>query len=245
MPGVSDEGSEGVSLETELVEDLVAANRILAQHGVLDGYGHVSVRSKRDPGRYLMSRAVAPESVTADMVMELDMDSRPVDPNETDIYLERFIHGEIYRMHAQVGAVVHSHSPSVIPFGATATPMRPIWHMCSFIGEGVPLYEVREKFGDTDMLIRNPQMGRSLAEVLSNKPAALMRGHGAVVVAAELPLAVGRAVYLEWNAKLQSQAMLMSGGRSINYLTDGEVKARSTRDFERSWELWRKQALGR
>ncbi len=228
----------------ELVEDLVAANRVLAKQGVLDGYGHVSVRSRRDSARYLMSRSVAPESVTADIIIELDLDSNPVDKRETQIYLERFIHGEIYKRRPEVNAVVHSHSPSVIPFGAACIPMRPIWHMCSFIGEGIPLYEIREAGGTTDMLIRNPQLGRSLAQVLGDKPAALMRGHGAVVVATTLPVAVGRAVYLEWNAKLQAQTMLLAGhSGTINYLDDGEVAARATRDFERAWKLWRKQAL--
>lgn len=231
--------------EFSLIEDLVAANRTLAHQGVLDGYGHVSVRSQRDPNRYLMSRSVAPESVTADIIIELDLNSNPVDKTETQIYLERFIHGEIYKLRPDVNAVVHSHSPSVIPFGAASIPMRPIWHMCSFIGEGVPLYEIRDEAGTTDMLIRNSQLGRSLAQVLADKPAALMRGHGAVVVASSLPIAVGRAVYLEWNAKLQAQTMLLVGPTGkINYLNDGEVKARAPRDFERSWELWRKQALG-
>ncbi len=219
-------------LDFELVEDLVAANRILAQHGVLDGYGHVSVRSQRDHNRYLMSRSVAPESVTADIIIELDLDSNPVDKAETEIYLERFIHGEIYKLRPDVNAVVHSHSPSVIPFGAASIQLRPIWHMCSFIGEGVPLYEIREAGGTTDMLIRNPQLGRSLAQVLAGKPAALMRGHGAVVVAASLPLAVGRSVYLEWNAKLQAQTMLLVGSNgTINYLNDGEVAAPAPTGF--------------
>lgn len=230
--------------QADLVQDLVAANRILARQGVLDGYGHVSVRSRLDPGRYLMSRSVAPESVTEDLIIELDLDSNPIDQREKDIYTERFIHGEIYKLRRDVSAVVHSHSPSVIPFGAANIQMRPIWHMCSFIGEGVPLYEIRDAAGDTDMLIRTPQLGRSLGEVLADKPAALMRGHGAVVVAPSLPLAVGRAVYLEWNAKLQAQAMLLAQpGGTVNYLTGGEVKARASRDFYRSWDLWRKQAL--
>lgn len=231
-------------LESDLVEDLVAANRTLARQGVLDGYGHVSVRSQRDRNRYLISRSVAPESVTADMIIELDLDSHPVDQGETKLYLERFIHGEIYKRRPDVNAVVHSHSPSVIPFGAGAIPMRPIWHMCSFIGEGVPLFEIREAGGITDLQVVNPQLGRSLAQVLADKPAALMRGHGAVVVGSSLPLAVGRSVYLEWNAKLQAQTMLLVGpsGR-INYLNEGEVQARQSKDFERAWKLWRAQAL--
>jgi HCOMODA/2-hydroxy-3-carboxy-muconic semialdehyde decarboxylase len=230
--------------EFDLVEDLVAANRTLARHGVLDAYGHVSVRSQRDRSRYLISRSVAPESVTADRIIELDLDSNPVDKRETSLYLERFIHGEIYKRRADVNAVVHSHSPSVIPFGAAAIPMRPIWHMCSFIGQGVPLYEIREAGGITDLQVVNPQLGRSLAQLLSDKPAALMRGHGAVVVGSSLPLAVGRSVYLEWNAKLQAQTMLLAGPNgTINYLNDGEVKARESKDFERAWKLWREQAL--
>ena len=230
--------------EADLVEDLVAANRILARQGVLDAYGHVTVRSQRDPGRYLMSRPMAPATVAADSIIEFDLDSNALDKRETRLCAERFIHGEIYKARPDVNAVVHSHSPSLIPFGAAGIALRPVWHMCSFIGEGVPLYEIREAGGTTDLLVKNPQLGRSLAQVLSNKPAALMRGHGAVVVAAELPLAVGRAVYLEWNARLQAQTMLLAGpGGTVNYLNDGEVAARASRDFQRAWKLWRKEAM--
>src|SRR5713101_4425213 len=148
----------------QLIEDLVAANRILADQGVLDGYGHVSARHDRDPARFLMSRSLAPELVTAADIMEYDSASEPVDPRGRSSYLERFIHGEIYRVRPDVQAVVHSHSPSVIPFGVTGVPLRPLFHMSAFLGGGVPVFEIRTAGGMTDMLVRNPALGRALAQ---------------------------------------------------------------------------------
>src|SRR2546425_4034152 len=166
----------------KLVEDLVAANRILVDQGVLDAYGHVSVRHDRDPSRYLMSRSLAPELVTAADVMEYDLESVPVEPRGRSLYLERFIHGAIYKLRPDVLAVVHHHSPSVIPFGVTTAPLRPLYHMSAFLGDGVPVFDIKTAAGEsTDMLIRNPALGRALAQTLAAKPVALMRGHGAVV----------------------------------------------------------------
>src|SRR3981081_4573987 len=150
----------------QLIEDLVAANRILADQNVLDGYGHVSARHDRDPARFLMSRSLAPELVTAPDIMEYDQDSEPVDPRGRSSYLERFIHGEIYRARPDVQAVVHSHSPSVIPFGVTGTPLQPVFHMSGFLAEGSALFEIREVAGDTDMLISNGSLGVALAAAL-------------------------------------------------------------------------------
>ena len=230
-----------------LLDDLVAANRILAEHGVVDGYGHVSVRVPGRSDRYLLSRSLAPASVTAADIMEYDLDSNPIGGDTRAMYSERFIHGEIYRLRPDVQAVVHNHSPSVIPFGVTAVPLKPIYHMCGFVGEGVPIFEIRDTAGPaTDMLIRSRPLGRALAEVLGIKPAALMRGHGAVVVATSLPLVVGRSIYLEMNARLQMQAMQIAGPSGhINYLEPDEAKAAASfNDYARSWELWRRQALG-
>ncbi len=227
-----------------LIEDLVAANRILADQGVVDGYGHVSVRLDRDPGRYLLARSLAPELVTAADIMEFDLDSRPVDGRGRAMYLERFIHGEIYKVRPDVTAIVHHHSPSVIPFTISTVPLRPLYHMSSFVGEGVPIFEIRAAGGMTDMLISDPDLGRALAKTLGGHPAALLRGHGSVVVGPTLPLAVGRSIYMEINAKLQIQAMALPGG--LTYLDPEEVrKVEARQDYARSWDLWRRKALAK
>jgi HCOMODA/2-hydroxy-3-carboxy-muconic semialdehyde decarboxylase len=224
---------------------LVCAYRILADHGVIDGYGHVSVRSDRDPNRYFISRSLAPELVTEADIMEFDLDSNPIEQLGRAMYLERFIHGEIYKARPEVKAVVHNHSPSVIPFGVTTVTLRPIYHMASFVGEGVPTFEIRDAQQATDLLVSSPYLGQALAKTLGNKPAALMRGHGAVTVGQNLTRAVGRSVYLEMCARLQMQAMAIAGpGGKITYLDDGEVRASAPRqDYERAWNLWRSKAL--
>jgi ribulose-5-phosphate 4-epimerase/fuculose-1-phosphate aldolase len=220
-----------------LVDELVLANRILANEGVLDGYGHVSVRSPVNPRRFLLARAGAPALVTAGDVLEYDLDSNPVTNPSATGYIERFIHGEIYKARPDVMAVVHCHCPDVIPFAATSVPMRPIYHMGAFIGEGVPVFEIRQIAGTTDMLIRTPDLGRALARTLGEKSAVLMRGHGATVAAASLHLVAGRAYYLNMNARLQQQAMLLSGDK-VTFLDPEEAK-KATQDYERSWEFWR------
>jgi len=230
--------------DSKLIEDLVAANRILVDQGVLDGYGHVSVRHDRDPNRYLMSRSIAPELVTVADVMEYDLDSVPVDPRGRATYLERFIHGEIYKVRPDVKAVVHNHSPSVIPFGATGAPLRPLYHMSAFLSGGVPVFDIRAATGQmTDMLVRDPALGRALAQSLGDRPVALMRGHGAVVVGQDLRATVYTAVYLELNARLQMQAEAMG---KVKFLTKGEaekVAATTTpANVNRAWENWCRKA---
>ncbi len=233
--------------DPKLVEDLVAANRILVDQGVLDGYGHVSVRHDRDPNRYLMARSLAPELVTAADIMEYDLDSSPVDARGRAMFIERFIHGEIYKSRPDVKAVVHSHSPAVIPFGVTGVPLRPLYHMSAFIWEGVPVFDIRDSMGGmTDMLVRDPAIGQALARTLGDRAAALMRGHGAVVVGPSLPVAVFRSVYLEMNAKLQAQAMAQ--GASVRFLDPEEAKraeASLAGTLGRPWELWKRKALGK
>jgi ribulose-5-phosphate 4-epimerase/fuculose-1-phosphate aldolase len=230
-----------------LIEDLVAANRILADQGVLDGYGHVSVRHNAAPDRYLMSRSIAPELVTMADIMEYDLDSRPVDSRGRATYLERFIHGEIYRARPDVRAVVHSHSPSVIPFGVTGAPLRPLYHMSAFLTGGVPVFDIRQASGAmTDMLVRDSALGQALARALGGAPVVLMRGHGAVVVGTGLPVAVFRSVYTEVNARLQAQAMAL-GGR-VTYLDPEEAKraeASVSGTIGRPWELWKRKAQGK
>lgn len=231
-----------------LLEDLVAANRILAMEGVLDGWGHVSVRHDRDPSRFLLSRSLAPELVSAEDILEFDLDNNSVDLEERNLYSERFIHGEIYKTRPDVKAIVHSHALSVIPFGVTEIPLRPMYHRAAFIAQGVPVFEIREGAGMTDMLIRSPALGRALAESLADKPAVLMRGHGATVVAPSLHRVVGRSIFLALNATVQAQTMLMTQGGPINYLDPEEarlIEAREGYGLGRAWEAWKKKALRR
>ena len=247
LAGAKRAGAEPASAgpaDPGLIEDLVAANRVLADQGVVDGYGYVSARHNLDPNRYLLSRSVAPELVTAEDIVEFDLDSVPVDPRGRKFYLERFIHGEIYKSRPDVKSVVHHHSPAVIPFGVTKVPMRPIYHMAAFVGQGVPVFEIREAGGMTDMLVKTPELGRALALTLGDKPAALMRGHGAVVVGESVPVAVARSIYLQMDARLQAQAIALGG--EITYLDPEEVrKLGGLGGYDRAWELWKRKAMGR
>jgi ribulose-5-phosphate 4-epimerase/fuculose-1-phosphate aldolase len=225
-----------------VIEDLVAANRILAGHGVLDGFGHVSARHPDRPDRFLLARSIAPVLVTADDVMVFDLDSNAVDGDQRRPYLERFIHGGIYRRRADVMAVVHSHSPSVIPFAASSVPLRPLYHMASFIARQAPVFEIRERFGVTDMLVREPAQGDALAQTLDDDAIVLMRGHGFCAVGDSLPVAVFRAIYTEMNAALQQQAIALGG--TVTYLDEGEARLseRTNRSVvARPWELWKSQ----
>jgi ribulose-5-phosphate 4-epimerase/fuculose-1-phosphate aldolase len=231
--------------DPKLIEDLVAANRILVDQGVVDGYGHVSVRHDRDPSRYLMSRALAPELVTAADILEHDLDNNAIDPQGRPLYLERYMHGEIYKARPDVKAIVHNHSPSVIPFGASGVRLRPLYHMSAFLRVGAPVFEIRTAGGaQTDMLVRTPELGHALAKALSSSSVVLMRGHGAVVVGTSLPHAVFRSIYTELNAKLQAQALGLS--KNVVYLSPEEAqRAEKTMEgtIPRAWELWKHKAL--
>jgi HCOMODA/2-hydroxy-3-carboxy-muconic semialdehyde decarboxylase len=177
--------------------------------------------------------------------MEYDLDSTAVDARGRTSYLERFIHGEIYRARPDVKAVVHNHSPSVIPFGVSTVPLRPLYHMSAFLGGGVPVFDIKAAAGEpTDMLVRTPALGRALAQTLGQRPVALMRGHGAVVVGDSLPRAVFRSVYTEVNARLQAQAMALGG--PVTFLDDEEARRADASvggTVPRPWELWKKKAL--
>jgi len=239
---VSRLAGQQASRET-LIDDVVTANHILAEQQIVDAFGHVSIRTAPGAGRYFISRSVAPAQVTAADIMELDLDSNPTAGSEKrSSYRERFIHGEIYRSRPDVMSIVHCHAPSLIPFGITKIPLRPVYHNSSFIGEGVPVFEIREGGGDTDMLISTPVLGKALAKTLANKPAVLMRGHGAVIVGKSVIEAVARSVYLEVNARVQAQAMAM--GARATYLDEGEVKKRAEDPdpYGRAWDLWKRQA---
>lgn len=231
----------GFAQRQALIDDLVIANKILFAQGVVDAFGHVSVRTAPGAQRYLISRSIAPAQVTAADIIEYDLGSNPVDKRETRSgYRERFIHGEIYSARPDVMSVVHCHTASLIPFGITRVPLRPVYHNSSFVGEGVAIFEIREAAGDTDMLVSNGELAKALAGALKTKPAVLMRGHGAVVVGKSVIEAVARSVYLDVNARVQAQAMAM--GTKVEYLSEGEVTKRGAADeFQRAWDLWKRQ----
>jgi len=226
-----------------LIGELVSANHILFKEGVLDGFGHVSVREERDPERFLLSKSIAPVTVTARDVMEFGMDGEPLNPRGRRPYLERFIHSEIYRARPDVQAIVHSHSPALIPFGITGTMLKPVFHMSGFLGAATPIFEIREAGGPaTDMLIRDRKLGAALARTLGAASFALMRGHGSVAVGATLKQVVYRAIYAEVNARLQSEAVRLG---TITFLNEQEAaNASRTNDgvIDRPWELWKKRA---
>jgi HCOMODA/2-hydroxy-3-carboxy-muconic semialdehyde decarboxylase len=235
MTPVSSQAPAAASRQA-LVDDLVTANRILANEGVLDGYGHVSVRNPADANHYFLARAGAPALVTAADIVEYDLQSNPTSGTGAG-YMERFIHGEIYKARPDVTAVVHCHCLDVIPFAVTNTPLKPMYHMGYFIGEGVPVFDIRAAAGITDMLVSTPALGQSLARVLGRKPAALMRGHGAVVVADSLHVVVAKAYYLNVNARLQLQAMQLHGNGVVGLSPEEAKKAAQT--YERSWDAWK------
>jgi HCOMODA/2-hydroxy-3-carboxy-muconic semialdehyde decarboxylase len=246
MPAKAKKPSRLITAAQGLVDDLVAANLILFDHEILDGFGHVSVRHDKDPERYVMARYVAPGIVTKADIREFTLDSDPVPERGEKHYSERFIHGEIYKARPDVMAVIHSHAPPLIPFGATGAPLKPLYHMSAHVGLGVPVFEIRRFSNEGQMLIRSPQLGRALAGVLADKPMVLMRGHGATIVAPSLSLAVYRAIYGALNARLQMDAMRL--GDDVTYLSPEEVAlcvegVESTN--ERAWALWKKEALGK
>jgi ribulose-5-phosphate 4-epimerase/fuculose-1-phosphate aldolase len=227
----------------DLLMDLVAANRILAMEGVLDAYGHVSVRNERKPGHFYMSRSLAPPLVTIADIMEHGLDSEPVGDDRKP-YLERFIHGEMYRQRPDVMAVVHSHAASVIPFGVTRGKMRPVYHMASFLWSGVPVFDIRKVRPENDLLIRDARLGTELAKSIGPCACVLMRGHGMTVVGDSIPEAVFRSIYTQMNAKLQSLAAQLEG--PVEFLSDAEGKlatATNRATIERPWELWKARAM--
>ena len=235
--------------DPKLIEDLVAAGRILADHGLLDGWGHVSVRHDKDPNRFLMSRGLSAELVTAKDIIEFDLESRPVDTHGlpmSALFTERYIHGEIYKARPDVIAVVHTHAPSLIPFGVTNVPLRPMYHRSAFIAFGVPTFEIRERAGMTDMLIRNATLGRNLAEALGDHPAVLMRGHGAAITAPSLQRVVSRTIFLALNATLQADAMRMNAPIVYMDLEEARlIEAREGHGLARTWEGWKQKAMGK
>lgn len=227
--------------EQTLKKELSAANHFLAEQEIVGGYGHVSVRSPANSNNYFMSRAVAPALATPSDILTYDLDSNPINAPGAELFNERFIHGEIYRARPDVNAVIHSHATALIPFSVLGIQMLPVWHMASFVGEGVPLFEIRDARdpNDKSMLIHTPALGKALAHSLGDHPAVLMRGHGAAVVGVSLGQVVSRAVYLQKNAIIQAQAMTL--GQNINYLDAGEARSMANTVYDRDWEIWKRQ----
>jgi ribulose-5-phosphate 4-epimerase/fuculose-1-phosphate aldolase len=241
----TEHGMSIVAADPALVEKVVIANHILYDHGVVDGFGHVSARHDGDPERFLLSRNRAPALVARDDIVTYDLDGNALDADGRPSYLERFIHAAIYRARPDVHAVVHSHSPSVIPFGAAHRPLRPIFHMSGFLGAGSAHFEIREAAGNTDMLIRSMDLGHALARTLGDHAAVLMRGHGISVVGTSVEQVVYRAIYAEVNARLQAQALALG---DVTYLNPEEAAlAATTNDGQigRTWELWRMRVAER
>ena len=226
---------------TALIQEIVDANRILARHRIVDAFGHVSARHPEDPETYLISRSIAPNLVTPADIMAFDLDSEARRGTDMRSYSERFIHGAIYRKRPDVMAIVHCHAPPLIPFGATRNSLRPIFHMCGFLGFGCAHYDIRDRSGSTDMLVRDAVRAQELAEALGDKPIVLMRGHGATVVGSGVIQAVHRTYYATVNARLQAEAVQL--GEPI-YLEDEEARlCAAANDFsaERAWALWKNE----
>jgi ribulose-5-phosphate 4-epimerase/fuculose-1-phosphate aldolase len=227
----------------ELLADLVIANKILFGLKAVDAFGHISVRHPKDPNHYLMARHLPPGMVTARDIVLFDMDSTPLTHSDKPQYSERFIHSEIYKLRPDVVSVVHCHAYSLIPFGAAkGARLRPMFHMCGFLGCGVPIFEIRKTAGNTDMLIRTPELGKALADSLGDKNVVLMRGHGATMIGVSIQEAVFRAVYSMENASIQTQAHLLGEGGEVEFLNDEEAEKSSRgRNVPRAWSLWKSQ----
>jgi HCOMODA/2-hydroxy-3-carboxy-muconic semialdehyde decarboxylase len=230
---------------SEFLRDLAIANRILAHEGVVDAFGHVSIRHPERAERYFMARSRAPELVTVADLMEFELDGTPVDARGPTPYAERFIHGAIYEQRKDVHSVIHNHSHEIIAYGVTPIKLRPILHVGAAIGDEVPVWDIRRKFGDTNLLVVNMEQGRDLAATLGGNRVALMRGHGCAVAGKTLRDAVFTAVYLQVNAKLQTQAMNLSD--QVQYLSPGELaktKEMLSQELglQRAWEYWTMRA---
>jgi HCOMODA/2-hydroxy-3-carboxy-muconic semialdehyde decarboxylase len=246
VPACAQSPSTTPAPDSALIEDLVAANRILYDQGVVDGFGHVSARSEKDPSHFLLARSMAPGLVEPEDILEFDFAGNAIDAQGRALYLERFIHSEIYKTHPEIKAIVHSHSPAVIPFGVTGVALKPIYHMSSFLGAGAPTFEIRDAGGDgTDMLVRNGALGAALAAKLGTSSVVLMRGHGDVVVGASIHQVVFRAVYTEVNARLESDALRLGNGQVI-FLNSKEAEASGATNaalVDRAWDLWKAKAM--
>jgi ribulose-5-phosphate 4-epimerase/fuculose-1-phosphate aldolase len=230
-------------MTSELLEDLALANHILVNEGVLDGFGHISVRHPTHPERFFIARSMAPALVTPEDIVEVDLNGEVHDAQGRRTYVERFIHSAIYKARPDVMSVIHSHSPAVIPFGVTGARLRPICHMSGFLGATTPVFDIRHSAGEsTDLLVSSQALGEALAKVLGPSNVALMRGHGSVTVGNSIKQAVFRGVYTESNARLQAEASRLG---EITFLTEAEAKATSDmndKHLDRPWEMWKRNA---
>ena len=241
---MSNELASGGPVTAEFLADLAAASRILAERGVVDAFGHVSQRHPDAPDRFFMSRALAPALTTPDDLIEYSLDSVPCNANGRGSFLERFIHGEIYKARPDINSVVHSHSPSVIPFGLVDEKMRAMFHNAAFLAAGVPVFDISEKFGATDMLVGDCPKGVALSKTLGDKDIALMRAHGSVACGPNLQMAVFRAVYTEVSARIQHWAMALGRGGPLAALSEEEGRLADVTNkgaCMRAWDLWRRQ----
>lgn len=228
-------------LADELVEDLLIGNKILFKYGVVDAFGHLSVRHDKDPEKYVMSRHLAPALVTEKDLLTYNLDSEPVPPTKHRLYSERYIHGEIYKVRPDVMSIVHCHAAALIPFGITKAELQPVYHVSAFLGTGVPKFDIRAKAGMTNMLVRTAQLGKDLAESLGDKEVVLMRGHGATMVAKSIKGAVYRAMYSMSNAQIQLEAMRLG---EVTYLAPEEARLHAEYIDEvvfRPWNLWKRE----
>jgi HCOMODA/2-hydroxy-3-carboxy-muconic semialdehyde decarboxylase len=232
-------------VDPELIENLVAANKILYKYGIVDAFGHISVRHDKNPDYFIMAHHLAPPLVTAADLVTFDLESKPVVDVGKRYYSERFIHSEIYKVRPDVISVVHSHALPLIPFGVTKVTLRPLYHVAAFLGTGAPVFDIREKAGITNMLVRTSPLGAALAEKLGDKPVIVMRGHGATMVGGSIQTAVYRAIYAMQNAVAQLDAIKLGNGE-VTYLDPAEAEAYEKYSGEvmhRPWNLWKKEAL--
>jgi HCOMODA/2-hydroxy-3-carboxy-muconic semialdehyde decarboxylase len=226
----------------EVLDDLAAASRILVDQGVFDAAGHVSMRHPGAADRFLMSRSLAPALVTAGDLMEFTLDSEPCEPPGRQPFIERYLHGGIYRARPDVMAIAHGHSASVVPFGLVSTPLVATYHNAAFLACGVPVFDIRARFGPTDIVINSAARGAALADALGDKCVVLLRAHGFVAVAPTLPSAVFRAIFTEVSARVQLQAAALGGPLAALDAEEGrKADAVNLATVGRSWELWKRR----
>jgi ribulose-5-phosphate 4-epimerase/fuculose-1-phosphate aldolase len=241
----SQENRAAAAAGLQLIDDLVVGNRILANEGIVDGLGHISVRHDQRADHFLISRDLAPGLVAAADLVEYDLDGNAITPNAPRGYTERFIHAAIYKARPDVRSVVHAHTPSVVTFTVSNVPLRPLYHVAAFLLSGVPTYDIRKVAGHQGMLVSDLRSGTALAETLGDKAVALMRGHGYVAVGSVIPEAVHRSIVLDVNARMQMQAIGLGG--SVTYLAPADMTGASAAatEYMRGWALWKERAMRR
>ncbi len=229
----------------ELINELVLANRILAANGVVDGFGHVSMRHPERADRFFLSRSRSPELVEHSDILEFGLDGQPIE-STAPCYHERFIHAAVYEHNPDANAVVHSHALEVLPFTISGVPLEPCIHTASQCGADIPVWDIRDTFGDTNLLVANMDQGRDLAKVMDRNRIALMRGHGFTAAGRTLGEVIKASIYLPQNAKVQKEAMMMSGGKYMP-LSRGEIAVRDAdgpggKDLFRAMAYWAHKA---